>query len=80
MHGKFVKIVSLNVTIKELAIYLVRYSEFVCDIIALLCTVCLAYLDLEHVRCFGMSWWLQSLYAIKLSARGHDKRATVFYT
>lgn len=53
VHGKFIKIVFLNIAIKELVIYRVRYSEFVCDIIALLCTVCLAYLDFERVNCFG---------------------------
>lgn len=64
--GKFIKIVSLNVTVKELIIYRVRYSEFVCDVIASLCTVCLTCLDLEHVSCFGMSRLLQTLFATKL--------------
>ena len=53
-----------------MVVYRVRYSEFVCDIIALLCTVWLTYLDFEHVSCFGTSLWLQALYAIKLPALG----------
>ena len=73
MHGKFIKIHFLNIAIKELVIYCVRYSESVCDIIALLCTVCLTYLDYEHVSCFGTSWWLPALLAL-----GHDKGALCF--
>jgi len=78
VHGKFIKIVFLNIAIKELVIYCVRYSEFVCDIIALLCIVCLTYLDYEHISCFGTSRWLQALYVIKLHALGHDKGALYF--